>query len=237
MAKRPIDKRRRLSGTIQGIDPPDSHIQPGMTWAVSASCTWGEHGRVHFVVPSGVTLLLEAAEDHLRRSERLRTRLPNQLRHVRSPEPGLRNFTNQGLLYDFFREAMAGVVLTHGALDNFANDHLPPDLQMTDEKGVTHDRAALQRRGIEWRLSKVMAEATGRPNLKTFDTVLWQELLGLKGLRDEIHHVAAGSTMHTSATEEQSVYAQLLRADLLRLYAVAVQVIEHYEPARSGRFS
>jgi hypothetical protein len=64
---------------------------------------------------------------------------------------------------------MAGVVLAHTALDNYANECIPVGFAYADDKTRTLQRVELERRGVQLRLSRVLAAATGRPNLRNSD--------------------------------------------------------------------
>ena len=196
---------------------------------------WEPVGWVGFATPNVAILLLDAAERHLSKANELRGDLPGHVVEVVSPDPKRnRMIRNEDLLFDFFEDAIAGVVLAHSALDNFASDAIPEHFAMNVDGRGPLNRKQLQHRGIELRLSPVLAAALGRPNLRTADAKLWDDLMRLEALRDDIPHVR-GSTLHTSATASDSVFARLLGEPDLRGFTRCVsRAIEHYSVDQSS---
>jgi hypothetical protein len=134
--------------------------------------------------------------------------------------------TNEQALFDFFQEAMAGVILTHAALDNFATEFIPEDF-LFDDEGKQLNRSNLEQRGIELRLSRVLSAALGKPNLRIAEPDLWKRVSQLKKLRDDIHHQRAPGAY--SADPGGTIFADLLKEwDCLELVDTVNRVMTHY---------
>ena len=202
MTPRQPRDRRRWTTTLAADIPPGPDGQPaheaGAEVTVITAVNLLGVGGVSFAVPRPSTLLLEAAEQHLRVAARLRAQAVKQVRRVRWIQPGMEwSFANEQLVMDFFREAIAGIICAFAALDNLANELLPWDFAYTDpDVGQTRTREDLERNsGIELRLSRVAALATGRTNLRTADPELWRRLTQLKVLRDDLVHAKANQAL------------------------------------------
>ena len=134
--------------------------------------------------------------------------------------------TNEAVLFGFFEDAMAGIVLAHAALDNYASESIPSGFVLA-EGAQELDRAHLEQRGIELRLSRVLAAALDKPNLMNKRPELWQRVLDLKRLRDDIAHVKDPNTYSTT-DPDATIFARLLREDLLAPLETVKLVIDHY---------
>jgi hypothetical protein len=188
-----------------------------------------EVGNVSISVPRTSVLLLNQAGSHLKRAVRLRSKLPGQTRVPRWTQPGIdRYLPNEDLVFDFFEEAMAGIVLAHTALDNYANECIPADFAYTDDGRRTLQRVEVERRGIQLRLSRIVAAATGRPNLRESNSNLWDRVEELKALRDDISH-ARWEVGFSHESPELTIYARLIGdPNLLRHQETVAEVMAHY---------
>jgi hypothetical protein len=175
-------------------------------------------------------MLLDIAEGHIRRSARLRRQIPQQVKRERWIQPGLElSFSNERLVYDFFQEAMSGVLLGHTALDNFANEALPPNVVMNDAAGQETGRAQIEYWGLPKRLTQVLPFILGKESIKAANPAVWSQLVTLKNLRDGIGHVHYEATF-TAANDDpgQSLFSQLLATDLLALLKAVEETIVYY---------
>lgn len=228
---------RRWTTRLAAPVPPGPAGQPGhdagAAVTVSHLVSLPEVGNLSMSVPRASALLLRPALAHLQRAVRLRRQLPNQVVRGKWVQPGHEfGFSNETLVFDFFEEAMAGVVLAHTAVDNFANECLPQDFEYLDEKGIRHSRELVERTfGLEKRLSRVVSQATGRPNLQADNHRLWERVMELKSLRDDIGHAKLERTYSgpdPSSRVEETIYGRLLATDLLEHHRTVVAVAEHY---------
>ena len=105
---------------------------------------------------------------------------------------------------------------------------LPEGSTYTDrDAGEVHDRKWIKTRGLEYRLSRIAAALTGRPNIRTYDTSLWDEVTTLKSLRDDVVHREWETGYSLPA--DDTIYGRLLRdADVRRHGEIAAAVMDHY---------
>jgi hypothetical protein len=123
---------------------------------------------------------------------------------------------------------MAGIVLAHTALDNYANECIPADFAYTDDGGKTLQRVEVERKRIQLRLSRVLAAATGRPNLRESNSGLWGRVEELKALRDDISH-ARWEVGFSHESPELTIYARLIGdPNLFRHQETVAEVMAHY---------
>ena len=224
---------RRWSTTLAVDVPAGPEGQPahpaGSEVTVSTSVVVEGIGGCWFSVPRPSALLREAAEHHANRAVRLRTQALKQIRRVRWSQPGFGlAFSNESLLMDFFREAMAGVICAHAALDNLANELLPAGFVFADATGRARSREDLEATsGLELRLSRVAAAATGRPNLRAAEPSLWARLMALKSLRDDITHAKADQAFSLD-DPNAAIFARALLAPLDTMIADIDAAADHY---------
>src|SRR5205814_1687540 len=181
---------RRWTSTLATPVPPGPAGQPahepGALISVVDLARLPGKGNVSMPVPRASVLLLRQAEKHLRRPQKLRGQLGAQVVSRQWTQPGFeQTFSNEELLFDFFEEAMSGIVLAHAALDNFANESLPSEFVFTDEKGKMWTREDIERRmALEKRLRAVLNSATGRPSVALAKPDLFERAMAIKDLRD-----------------------------------------------------
>lgn len=157
---------------------------------------------------------------------RLRNRL---LRTARKLNDGVRGVDDM-LVLEFFEEAMAGTTLSYAGLNAFASEELPEGFVMAREDGTSMTRDELANGGLEWRLSRALSQATGKPNLRD-DKTLWTAFISLKSLRDAIDHAVGGRHWHELANEEEQLFATLLaEPDLGRHSRLVRAIIDMYRP-------
>jgi hypothetical protein len=133
-------------------------------------------------------------------------------------------------LFDFLQDAMAAVVLTHTALDNFANESMPENFSMADAAGTSVHRKQIEGYwGLPKRLTLVLPAITGKPDIETEKPGVWSTLEILKELRDDIGHVhyEQGYTAPGQDPRE-SVFSRLFAADLLGFITAVQETMEYY---------
>ena len=136
-------------------------------------------------------MLLDLAEAHGGRAAALRPQLVNQIEPIKYGQPGLnQRFSDEQLVFDFLQEAMAAVVLTYTAIDNFANESIPEQFSIADAAGTLVQRTQIESHwGLAKRLTLVLPAVTGKPSIETDKPITWSTLEVLKHLRDDIGHV------------------------------------------------
>jgi hypothetical protein len=190
-------------------------------------------GSIAFPVPLPSELLLRIAGEHLEKATKHRLTLVRTSNRLKGGGVDFA-FSDYQLAYEFFQQAMAGVMLTYAALDNFVNEQIDPEFQFPERSRageVQHyDREAIIRMGLEKRMSRVLAAATQRPNIRTEHSDLWNSFLGLKELRDAIEHARRGGRAgYISEEDDKTVFAQLLRTnDLTYFYEIARKIFDLY---------
>lgn len=217
------DPEHRLSGVIESSSDADL---VGKTWSAAMEMEWPPHGLIAFPVPAGWRLFLDAGRKHLVRADAMRVLLPDSLIAARSPNPQpVRMWRDPSALRGFLREAAAGVVLCHTALNNWASDMIPDGFAL-DIDGHRLERTQLVALGLKRRLTTVAAAWSGRGNL--FGDELLGRVLELKSLRDDLEHVS-NPTIYTADTSDGAIYARLLRREVLAdLADSAAHVIAYY---------
>ncbi|MGH9896333.1 MAG: hypothetical protein ACREA0_30935 [bacterium] len=135
--------KRWVARVRKGVPPgpqgqPD--IRAGDELQVVQVVEWAALGKVAFPVPQASSLLLDAGRQRLSRALRLKTGLHSQT-STKGAIPGTvdRSFTNADALFDFFSEAMGGIVLCHAALDSYANESR--GLRDADRRGYAERKA------------------------------------------------------------------------------------------------
>lgn len=208
--------------------------EPGAPVVVQNRVTVDD-GTVMFPLPLPSELLLKEAEVHLIRAARLRQRLFESAHVVNELHLEHKAVSNHDLTFDFFQEAMTGIMLVYAAISNFANEHIPRDFQM-EFKGQIRNRNYFITCGTELRLSKVLHEATGKPNLKSDRPELWDEILHLKELREAIEHADGGmESVKLGPAVDDSIFAQLLNEpDLVGFIDQVRGVIDMYRDPEQG---
>lgn len=224
--RRIAGERRIAAQTTLAADHGIHKAGAPVTWVSFATVT--DLGRVAYAVPWPSELLLHAAEVRLSRAKRLRNRL---LRTSRALKDGTRSLDDK-LALEFFEEAMAGIALAYAGLNAFASEELPEGFAMVKEDGSTVTRHDLVSGGLEWRLSRALSQATGRPNIRDSQQ-LWSAFVSLKSLRDAVDHAAGGPNWHNLANEPDQVFARLLGdLDLPRHGQLVRVIIDSYRPRR-----
>jgi hypothetical protein len=186
------------------------------------------YGRISIPVPSAASMLLRQAEHRLASAADLRIQLPSTIRQGLWVQADHEYDLDEDLTFDFLELAMAGVLLAHSALDNFSIELLPESPTYADpDTGEVHDREWIESLGVEYRLSRIASNVTGRPNIRTHDAALWQQLSELKDLRDAVVH-ARWETGY-SRSGDDTIYGRLLRdSDVRRHGETVAEVMDHY---------
>jgi hypothetical protein len=84
-------------------------------------------GTVAYPWPQTSELLLRIAEPRLERGALLRNKALEGASDGVELYPEHKTVNDHNLIFEFFQEAMAGVVLVYAALNNFANEQIPKD--------------------------------------------------------------------------------------------------------------
>jgi len=164
------DRRAAMAKVLAEDEPGgtiwvnDHEAGAPVVWHNRVTLKTGETIAYPWPLPS--ELLLRSAELRLERATHLRVRLLETASDGGELYPEHKTVNNYDLVFEFFQEAMTGVVLVYAALNNFANEHIPQDFSM-EWKERNEGRDYFIDRGIELRLSKVLHAATGKPNLKS----------------------------------------------------------------------
>jgi hypothetical protein len=224
-AKKGLDRRLRAVTTVESAS--DSSIKPGSKVVLVQPAVLPEVGDLAFAAVWPSRLLAESAEEHLKRALKLRMTLPKQVKTVAG---GAKRFTSDALVLDFFQEAIAGLLLLHHALFSFSIEALAPDFVYRRD-GEERDISALEGSGIELLLSRVLEQALSKPNLRTTDSDLWQRIMRIKRLRDDIAHPKS-SEIYSGDDPGITVFGRLLTEDLAELRGVFQRVLDHFGESR-----
>lgn len=220
-----IPRRRlegRLDAPLKAAYPEGPAWPAGTEFALSMEVNWPRVGPVTFAIPDVASLLLNCAYVHLGRADSLRPSVEDGISEDVVAATSTSIATNEDALFDFFEEAFAGIVLAHGALDNFCNDRIPSGATI---EGEQHSRKNIQHRGIIFRLTKVLPDALGRPEVPAR---LLERIESIKNASDEVVHVK-DSTMYTSNTADRSVFAWVVNENYLSGIAHSVlSVFDHF---------
>ena len=104
---------------------------------------------------------------------------------------------------------------------------MPADFTYQDpDGGPDRSREQLEALGrIELRLSRVAAAATGRPNIRNAQPELWQRLMDLKSLRDDVAHAKVDQAY---GIDDDTVFGRLFKADFRGMIDDIGTVAIHY---------
>lgn len=209
-------QRRRWTSTLASPIPEGPQGQPaheiGAVVAVTHLMKVPNVGNISSTVPKPSALLMGPAESHMRRATELQKRIPGTLKRAEWSQPGHEvSVSDEDLLFDFFEEAMAFVLLLYAVLDAWANEQLPASVVWTNPKGETFGREAIEGRlGLELRLSRVLPEAAGQSPLTEHPKFV-ATFKALKRIRDSVAHVHLDETYTGYGKDPaDSLFSQLL---------------------------
>jgi hypothetical protein len=190
-----------------------------------------EVGVVGMTVPRPSAMLLNVAEGHCKRAQRLRKQLPNQVKHRRWVQPGFElDFSNEALVHDFFEEAMAAVLLLYAALDSYANEAMPTEFAAPDAAGQLVGRTQIEGYwSLPKRLADVLPRISTKPSIESAEPEVWRRLEALKGLRDAIGHVQRDAA-YTGYGQDPAdgLWSQLIAADVADLLSAVEATMDCY---------
>lgn len=217
----------------QGWAMPHKAGEP-VVWRLRAMLT-GDRG-IEYPLPLPSELLLEASEPRLAMATKLRKRL---FRVGIQPHPehsDRHTVTDYDLLFRFFEEAMAGILLVYGALSDFANEMIPSGFQMEHAGEMRSRDFLIQNTGLEMRLSRILQRATGLPNLKTENPENWNEICRLKKLREDIEHANGGvSAFAPGSDANEDIFTRLLNEEGFVSFARLVRrIMDLYRTGERG---
>jgi len=225
-------QRRRWISTLASALPAGPQGQPshdvGAMIAVIDLVDVPDIGNVSMAVPRPSMLLLEPAITHMIRAGRLRDAAKKQIGKGKWIQLGFElRFTNEELVYDFFGEAMAGVILAHAALDNVLNELVPKGFVHNSKDGEWNRERIEKSMGLERKLTEIAPIATGCPNVRDANVELFDQAMRLKVLRDDIGH-AKLDRGYGGPESRRTIFSDLFSADLLGLTRCVQEVGEHY---------
>jgi hypothetical protein len=231
------DPRFRWTDRLAEDMPPGPQGQPGhkkgtVVTVVQVADVQGI-GRVSFPAPRPSALLMAKAKTAMRRAAKLQAALPSQTSSKGWIHPHTdKSFTNVAALFEFFEEAMAGVVLLQAALACFASESVPDGFVFTED-GKSFTREKVEEMGIERRLTRVLPQALQVENVRTAQPEAWARVERLKSLRDDIEHLKARKAYAGwKGDASEVIFTRLLNeADLLGLVNACDAVTEHYGKA------
>lgn len=228
-------ERRRWTSNLASDVPVGPQGQPahmaGAAVSVIHLVTLPEIGNVSMTVPRPSSIVLDAAEKHVRRAVRLRKQLPGQTKRGRWVQKGHEvGFSNEELVYDFFEDASSGLILMHTALDNFANEQIPADFTYTLPNAQTIDRKQVEgNMSLPRRLDEVLPVVAGVESLRSAAPTTWGLLAALKEIRDDLGHVHLEQT-YSGAEDDpaESVWSRMLAVDLEEMLAAVAKAMSYY---------
>ncbi len=120
------------------------------------------------------------------------------------------------------------VILAYSALDSLANEMLPSGYVYTEEGSQKLNQEHIEGHiGLELRLSKILSAATGIPNLRQADPLLWGKVLNLKNLRDDVGHAKSKQAVSV-ADPDSTIFARLYNDELLTHIDTVKKTQAHY---------
>lgn len=226
-------ERRRWTSTVAEGIPEGPEGQPahevGSEVTVADLVEVPGVGAVSVTVARPSALLLGPATFHARKAARLGAVAAKQVGRSRwAPAGHEMNFTNEALVFDFYEHAMAAVVLTHTALDNVLNELLPADFTFSPADGETWTREYIESSvGIERRATQIAAAASGRPNIRTARPDLFERVVALKALRDDLGH-AKRDRGYGGPQLNRTIFSDLFAANFAEMAETPTAVGDHY---------
>jgi hypothetical protein len=219
---------RRAVSTLAADVPPGPGSTPGHKAGTEVVLTKETFlvgvGQVGFASPSPHRLLLDKARRDLQRAMRLKKQLHKEIKTVHG---GL-TFSSDSLAFEFFQEAMSGIVLLHAALDSFASDHIHDNFSMELDGGLK-GRGYLIARGIEKKFSVILSTVVQRENLMNADSDLWKELERIKQRRDDVAHFDPVDSYSIDTEESWSIFSKLLNCDFQALLQAVERILLYYD--------
>lgn len=225
------DRRRAVSELVSEL-PPGPEGQPGHKPGAEVVLIMGldipeiKEGGISIAVPNGSELLLHQSCIQAERSQKLRKAVLKSVKRSKWVQHGHEYNVSDATAFDYFEAAMSTVVLAHAAIEQFSLEIIPIDFVFSDGT-KTMDRVVLQNKGIEFRLSKVAAAATGRQNLMN-EHSLWHEFQYLKSIRDGIIHPSPPHVYAQGDASETTYGLLLVEQDMQRFPKVVEQIFAHY---------
>jgi hypothetical protein len=208
---------RRLAWGELGAALPGGPNYPahkaGAPWSLALTVSWPGAGDVTLSAPRPSVLLLESGAAHIQRALELKELVPQDY-------PGHESY------FDFLQEAASGLVLIHDALDSMASEQIPQDYRWVEADGKRLGREQiLSTKGFESRLTRILAEATGKENLR--EMAIWPKIRELKDLRDGIAHGL--SPRHPIGPDfSKQIIVRVVAADLASLLSAVDLAFDHF---------
>jgi hypothetical protein len=164
----------------------------------------------------------------MKRAERLREQAKKQTGRNKWIQLGHeRSFTNEELVFDFFGEAMSGVILSFAALDNLLNEMLPSNFEYKTGDEVWDRRRIESSAGIERKLTQIVPSATGRASLADANPELFSTIVELKQLRDDIGH-AKLDRGYGGIDRRRTIFSDLFSTNLIEFVDAVLEVGSHF---------
>jgi hypothetical protein len=211
-------ERRRWTTKLETAISPGHNGQPGHKAGASITIIdlveVPDIGSVSISVPRPSMLLLGPAREHMVRAEGLRAKAVAQVVEGEWVQEGHeKNFEDEESVFDFFQEAMSGLVLAHTALDNLLNESLPFNFEFEVRRENWNRQRIESSAGIERKLTQFVPAATGRQNVATAEPALFARLMELKRLRDDVGH-ARLDRGYGRIESGKTIFSDLFAADL-----------------------
>lgn len=221
-------KKRRWTSTLATPIPPGPKGQPGHEVGAQVSVIDLVHvpgiGDVSISVPRPSSLLLVPAALHLKQAEEFCQIAKTQIERSEWVQDGHElSFTDEELVYDFFGEAMSGILLAYTALDNLLNELLPLDFEYKTEKEIWDRQRIESTAGVERKLTQFVPAATDRGSLAEGAPELYLRVMELKRLRDDIGH-AKLERGFGGPRQGKTIFSDLFEVDLV-LFVNAVSSV------------
>jgi hypothetical protein len=224
-------KAARVAAAGAPLSGEDDPIQPGDHVYVVTVLERSRLGDLSFITPSPVALALNVAINAAKDAEGIRHGLRPDPR--KNPgQPAWVPPAQLGALYQFFERCMIAVTFSFQAIEAFANqlvaEGLTGTIRLDRRDGpVDWGAAEVERRcSTEEKVGVVLPEVSGLKSPK--GTKLWENLVKLKDLRDVTIHLKSSDQYVRGRPDAQTLYFQLLNADLLACPKVAVAIIRYY---------
>jgi len=120
---------------------------------------------------------------------------------------------SEAILFELMQKRMASIVFAHTALEAFANEVIPENAVVTNERDdkkctETYNKSQIERYiNLDEKIGTILPQLYGVESPK--GKKIWQEYLKLKTLRDRIIHIKSDDRKSVSP-EDETIWKELL---------------------------
>lgn len=157
---------------------------------------------------------------------------------VRHPGPQGTYVDDHTLLFDYFEALSVEIIFSHTAIESFANEVIPQDIQYEFKPGNKQDAVVLGKEEVERRVSldeklrRVIPRAlkVATPAGKK----VWEDYKKLKLVRDRLIHLKS-LDRKSSGSDHQTIWGLMINATSSVYPDIALALIGHFKELAEGR--